>query len=193
MTPLNDMLLSDGRKADFSFKSKAQSRFKKTNRFLSINRNVPFLLLEVNMRDKLGRFVKGFSGSTKTQFKKGRMSRNKGRFGKDAVNWKGGRKKDKEGYIYIFQPNHPRAIKGGYVREHRLVVEKQIGRYLTPKETVHHLNGKQDNRPEKLMAFIDDATHQRFENNSIIKPEEIIFDGRKLKGGKDNDGEETNS
>ena len=39
-----DILLSDGKEADFSFKSKAQSRFKKTNRFLSINRNVPFLL-----------------------------------------------------------------------------------------------------------------------------------------------------
>ena len=52
------ILLSDGKEADFSFKSKAQSRFKKTNRFLSINRNVPFLL-EGKMRNGKGQFIKG--------------------------------------------------------------------------------------------------------------------------------------
>lgn len=53
LTNLNncDILLSDGKEADFSFKSKAQSRFRKPNRFLSINRNVPFLLEEYMLHD----------------------------------------------------------------------------------------------------------------------------------------------
>ncbi len=67
--------------------------------------------------------------------------------------WKGGRIKDKHGYIGVLTPNHPRVPKNGYVYEHRLVMEKMIGRYLLPfpEETVHHKNGIHgDNRPENL-------------------------------------------
>jgi hypothetical protein len=117
-------------------------------------------------------------------FKKGDL------VGKKNPNWKGGKTIDGDGYVLICSPSHPYRNGKGYVREHRLVVEKQIGRYLLPDETIHHLGEKQDNRPEKLMAFINDAVHQRFEKTSIVKPKEIIFDGRKLKGG-DRDGKGT--
>lgn len=59
--------------------------------------------------------------------------------------------KTNSGYIYIFKPTHPCATKAGYVLEHRLVVEKEISRYLDNTETVHHKNGvKDDNRIENL-------------------------------------------
>jgi HNH endonuclease len=66
-----------------------------------------------------------------------------------------GRVKDSAGYIRVFLPEHPSAHKSGYVLEHRLVMEKKLGRYLTPLEFVHHINGiRDDNRPENLELWV---------------------------------------
>jgi hypothetical protein len=57
-----------------------------------------------------------------------------------------------QGYVYLYTPNHPNKTKEGHVLEHRLVMEKKLGRYLKSKEIVHHLNGiRNDNRPENLI------------------------------------------
>lgn len=94
--------------------------------------------------------------------------------------WNGG-KRICNGYILIHQPNHPFRDSGNYVSEHRVVVEKHIGRYLTRKEVVHHLGEINDNRLHKLMAFSSNSAHMRFHKNPLnVKPEEIIFDGRKI-------------
>ena len=85
----------------------------------------------------------------------------KARIGPRAVNWKGGRTK-KDGYILIRRSDHPHADPStGYVREHRLIVEQSIGRYLTPEEVVHHINGdKSDNRIGNL-AVMSASEHSR--------------------------------
>ncbi len=81
--------------------------------------------------------------------------------------WKGGRVVDKSGYILIYSPEHPNASgsRGGrYVREHRLVMEKHLGRYLKRGEVVHHLNGKRDdNRIDNLELFGSNAAHLKHE------------------------------
>ena len=53
-------------------------------------------------------------------------------------------------------PGHPRArASSPYVFEHILVMEEKIGRYLRPEESVHHLNGvNEDNRPENLELWV---------------------------------------
>lgn len=67
--------------------------------------------------------------------------------------WRGGRWKHWQGYVYVYQLNHPYA-KNGYVYEHRLVIEKDIGRYLLLTEHVHHINGiRDDNRIENLQLM----------------------------------------
>ena len=69
--------------------------------------------------------------------------------------WKGGKCKNKLGYILILNHDHPFCTKGGYVLEHRLVMEQHIGRYLTRKEIVHHRNGiPDDNRIKNLKLVI---------------------------------------
>ena len=67
---------------------------------------------------------------------------------------KGGRHYN-NGYVLIRKPDHPRANKDGYIPEHRLVAETNIGRDLLSTEEVHHLNGiKDDNRPENLTVVL---------------------------------------
>lgn len=73
------------------------------------------------------------------------------RFADRAGNWQGGRRRLETGYVYVYAPNHLYSTKAGYVMEHRLVMEKELGRLLEPGEVVHHINGKKDdNRPENL-------------------------------------------
>lgn len=68
---------------------------------------------------------------------------------------------DPDGYVMIWEPEHPRAFHGGWVLEHRWVMEQQLGRYLETKEQVDHINQiKNDNRPENLRV-LDPRTHQR--------------------------------
>lgn len=58
---------------------------------------------------------------------------------------------DSAGYVLVYEPDHPGANVGGWVAEHRLVVEQFVGRYLSALEEVDHINEvKDDNRPENL-------------------------------------------
>jgi hypothetical protein len=76
--------------------------------------------------------------------------------------WQGGYTVDDDGYILEHCPDHPQATKGGYVRQHRLVMEKKLGRYLTRQEVVDHRNGDtSDNDPSNLRLFESNAEHLR--------------------------------
>jgi hypothetical protein len=88
--------------------------------------------------------------------RKGKITRNKN------FNWNGG-KKIVHSYLFILKPDHPFVTKSGYVRKHRLVMEKHLGRYLKPTEVIHHINGDTlDNRIDNLMLFPSNSAHMSF-------------------------------
>ena len=72
----------------------------------------------------------------------------------------GQKKKTSDGYILVLYPIHPYSTLRGYVLEHRLVMEKYLGRYLTKQEVVHHINGiRDDNRLKNLRLFKNKSEH----------------------------------
>lgn len=73
--------------------------------------------------------------------------------------WKGGRI-EVSGYVYIYSPGHPNRTLDGYVCEHRLVMEKHLGRLLTSREAVHHLDGNsRNNGIENLELCASNGRH----------------------------------
>ena len=97
----------------------------------------------------------------------------------------------KEG-SYIYKYKHILSGNGGYVIEHRQMVENAIGRKLERNEDVHHINqDKLDNRLENL-ALLSNSDHARIHHylrgNGKLTEEDylrIIDAGRrKIANGK---------
>ena len=81
-----------------------------------------------------------------------------------------GRYTEGKGYILVKVYDHPFRNKRNYVFEHRLVMEKHLGRYLTRKEVVHHMNGNvSDNRIENLKLYPTYGAHVWAEHLMNIK------------------------
>lgn len=71
------------------------------------------------------------------------------------------------GYITLYMPNHPRANSAGRIFEHIIVAEEMLGRQISVKERIHHINhNKTDNRPENLvvMSMAEHAKHHLARN-----------------------------
>lgn len=86
--------------------------------------------------------------------------------GKNNPRWNGYKTIKVNGYVLVLERGHPNSDKG-YVYEHRLVIEKHLGRYLKASEIVHHLNGKKgDNRLKNLRLFANQSEHRKYHYES---------------------------
>lgn len=70
---------------------------------------------------------------------------------------------DGAGYIKVWVGKHSDPERaGGYCAEHRLQMEVMLGRKLSSKERVHHVDGdKVNNRLDNLFLCADDYEHQK--------------------------------
>ena len=113
-----------------------------------------------------------------TTIKKGTIPWNKGiqgLVGKDNPTYKGGRNIAVNGYVRILIVG-----TGTYALEHRLVMEKHLGRKLKRCEVVHHINHiRTDNRIENL-ELMGKAKHDGMETKERWKTNRKSFN-RKLK------------
>lgn len=108
--------------------------------------------------------------------------------GEEHPGWKGGRVYDEYGYVKVISPDHYYSV-GGYVLEHRLVMEEYLREnypgspylhwkggklYLKPEVVVHHDDEVKDNNViENLFPFPDSAAHIFWHKSSLPKAEKV--------------------
>lgn len=86
-------------------------------------------------------------------------------FGESHPRWKGGIL-NRNGYVWILRHEHPHCDRQGYILRSRLTMEDCLGRYLDPKESVHHINKiRDDDRIENLQLFMNINEHTKHHQN----------------------------
>lgn len=95
--------------------------------------------------------------------------------------YKGGRYLE-NGYVKVLAPDHP-FKNGRYIFEHRLIMEKMIGRYLSKEERVHHINFIRDDNREENLLLVTKSEHSRLHwmlKKSGLKIDELPFEALRI-------------
>ena len=91
------------------------------------------------------------------------------------------------GYRYIHFPSHPDSTSRGYILEHRLVMERHIGRRLKHYEIVHHINDSEkplDKYGEYIKKMYNDGFSSIYISRKIGKSKPSILKWMKNNGIK---------
>lgn len=116
---------------------------------------------------KIGEASKGRTHSLQTREKMSENCYLRGKFREFSPNWKGGKRMHPCGYVYIYAPNYD-TNKYPYIFEHRLIMERHLGRHLEANEVVHHINEvRTDNRLENLQ-LLTKSSHTKLHNLLLV-------------------------
>lgn len=101
------------------------------------------------------------------------------RSGENSSTWKGGRHIDKYGYVRI---SCKRMYKKDHrEREHRLIMETELGRRLLTSEIIHHIDGDKTNNELANLFLSDNSAHQKAHRTmelivyKLLKDKKVIF------------------
>jgi hypothetical protein len=81
-----------------------------------------------------------------------------GKRGPKANAWKCGKTINKRA-TYIYKPDHPQAVNGKYVAEHKLKAEKALGKILPNKAVIHHVDGNRHNNKNENIVICDSQSY----------------------------------
>jgi hypothetical protein len=96
----------------------------------------------------------------------------KGRTGVRCNAWKGGRFISRC-YVCIYLPKHPMSNKAGYALEHRIIMSKNINRFLSKDEIVHHKDGNKMNNNINNLEITNRKNHLDIHRIGLLSPRGI--------------------
>ena len=82
------------------------------------------------------------------------------------LNWEKRKKQKLNKYVVIWVPEHPKSFDGGWYYEHRLSVERSMGRVLKAWETVHHIDGDTENNSINNLFPCTEREHRYAHKNT---------------------------
>lgn len=81
--------------------------------------------------------------------------------GSNNGHWKGGVTRDR-GYVFKYNPTHPKALPNGYVHEAILVCEKALGKALPVGAIPHHIDENKSNNDNSNLVLCQDRAYHNF-------------------------------
>ncbi len=75
-----------------------------------------------------------------------------------------------KGRWFVYNPKHPNSSIRGYVKRARIIIEKQLGRYLKIGEVVHHIDGDKTNDNISNLRLMKTEEHISHHHAGLRKP-----------------------